>query len=79
MEESIRDMSQKTKRVDHLTDFLISENYKKIGIYKTDYDSLFYFWRDFVSVYKKELIPLKKAKSLYPQANYEQDSAPLIQ
>ena len=78
MEESIRDIGTKTKRIEYLTDFLISEHYKKIGIYKTDHDSLFHFWRDHISVYKRELVPPKKAQSLYPQANYEQDSAALI-
>jgi len=55
MEGSIRDTNRKLVRIEGLTDFLIQENYKKIGIYKTDPEVLFYFWRDYVSVDKREL------------------------
>ena len=65
MEESLRP-DRPLQYVSGLTDFLIEEYHKRLGIYTQDASLLCKFWKDYVSVYYKE----KKAETLRKKYMY---------
>ena len=53
LEESLRDPSRPPQKIEGLTDFLIDEHRKRIGIYCEDSKKLFNFWKNYVIAYYK--------------------------
>ncbi len=63
LDESLRDHRIGIQRIENLTDFLMDEYRKRLGIYTQDSKKLIKFWKDYVSViYKNKRVDTLKKK-----------------
>lgn len=67
LEDSVKAPGRPPMRIDGLTQFLVDEHYKSIGVFTKSDKELFKFWKDYVSsVYRHQRRMALLKKSMGP-------------